>query len=746
MRENLAARAGRWSAAHRKTAIFGWLAFVALSLVIGSAIGTKTLDDVDAGTGSSGRAERVLDRQFPQPASEQVLVQSRDGSLRADDPRFKAAVHDVVARTKALPEVGKVRSPLVRGAGDQISQDGRSALVKVDLRGDADDADDHVQPVIDAVAAAQREHPELRIEQFGDASSSQAISNRISSDFKRAETLSIPITLIILVVTFGALVAAGLPVLLGLTSVAAAIGLVAIPSQLIHLDEAASSVILLIGMAVGVDYSLFYMRREREERERGHDARSALQIAAATSGRAVLVSGLTVMVAMAGMFFTGSGVFTGFAVGTIVVVGVAMLGSVTVLPAMLSVLGDRIYKGRVPFLHRLRRPGREPRVWGWLLDRVLRRPLLWGAAALAILLLLALPTLRLHTVNPGAEGLPHDLPVMKTYERIQKAFPGGPMPAVVVVQGDLDAPRMTRALTTLRDRAMASSDMGGPISLDVSKDRSTGVMSIPLAGNGTDDRSEAALASLRDDLIPATVGAVPGTQVDVAGVTAGSKDFNDLMKGHAPIVFAFVLGMAFLLLLVTFRSIVIAIKAIVLNLLSVAAAYGVLVWIFQDGHFEKALGFQSDGGITSWLPLFLFVILFGLSMDYHVFILSRIKEAHDRGLSTERAISHGIRATAAVVTSAAIVMVGVFSVFATLSMLEFKQMGIGLAVAVLLDATIIRGVLLPSAMKLLGERNWYLPRWLEWLPRFDHEPVAVEPPRPPQPRRPELEPEPAQAA
>ncbi|UGS38420.1 MMPL family transporter [Capillimicrobium parvum] len=746
MRENLAARAGRWSAAHRKTAIFGWLAFVAVSLVIGSAIGTKTLSDVDSGTGSSGRAERVLDEQFPQPAGEQVLVQSRDGSLRADDPRFRAAVKDVVARMKALPAVGAVDSPLAKGAGDQISEDGRSALVQVDLRGDADHAEDHVQPVIDAVNAAQRAHPELRIEQFGDASASQAIDDRVSSDFQRAETLSIPITLIILVITFGALVAAGLPVLLALTSVAASIGLVAIPSQIVHLDQAASSVILLVGMAVGVDYSLFYMRREREERERGHDPGSALQVAAATSGRAVLVSGLTVMVAMAGMFFTGSGVFTGFAVGTIVVVGVAMIGSVTVLPALLSVLGDRIHKGRIPFLHRLRRPGREPRLWGWLLDRVLRRPALWAAAATIVLVLLALPTLRMHTVNPGAQGLPHDLPVMKTYERIQAAFPGGPAPAVIVVQGDLRSPRMTTALTDLRQRALDSGEMGGPITLDVSKDGSTGVMSIPLAGSGTDARSETALASLRNDLIPATVGKVPGTQVDVAGMTAGSKDFNDLMKGHAPIVFAFVLGMAFLLLLVTFRSIVIALKAIVLNLLSVAAAYGVLVWIFQDGHFEKALGFRSDGGITSWLPLFLFVILFGLSMDYHVFILSRIKEAYDRGMSTERAVSHGIRATASVVTSAAIVMVAVFSVFATLSMLEFKQMGIGLAVAVLLDATIIRGILLPAAMKLLGDRNWYLPRWLEWLPRFDHEPAVAEPARPLRRHEPEPEPEPAQAA
>jgi RND superfamily putative drug exporter len=720
---NLAARAGRWSAAHRKTAIFGWLAFVAISLVLGGMIGTKALDD-DSGPGSSGRAERVLDDAFPQPASEQILVQARDHSTTAADPQFRAAVRDVVNRVRALPQTGEITSPLTKGNAEQISHDGRSALVLVDIRGPSDDAQDHIQPFVDTVAAAQKAHPELRIEQFGDASAGQAIDDRISEDFQKAETLSIPITLFILVVTFGSLVAAGLPLLLALTSVAATIGLVAIPSQIVPLDDAASSVILLIGMAVGVDYSLFYMRREREERERGADTKTALQIAAATSGRAVLVSGLTVMVAMAGMFFTGSGTFTGFAVATIVVVAVAMIGSITVLPALLAALGDRVYKGRIPFLHRLHRPGREPRLWGWLLDRVLKRPALSAAASLAILIALALPALGLHTVNPGAEGLPHDLPVMQTYERIQQAFPGGPTPAVVVIQGDAKDPAAVTAAEELRKRALASPDMGGPITQSVSDSGRVAVMQIPLAGNGTDARSDRALDELRNELIPQTVGAVPGTTVDVTGLTAGSRDFNTQMKSHAPIVFAFVLGVAFLLLLVTFRSIVIAIKAIVLNLLSVAAAYGVLVWIFQDGHLEKALDFQSNGGITSWLPLFLFVILFGLSMDYHVFILSRIREAFDSGMSTEDAISHGIRSTAAVVTSAAIVMVGVFSIFATLSMLEFKQMGIGLAVAVLLDATIIRGVLLPAVMKLLGDRNWYLPRWLEWLPRVGGETTA----------------------
>jgi uncharacterized membrane protein YdfJ with MMPL/SSD domain len=744
MRDNLAARAGRWSAAHRKTAIFGWLAFVAVSLVVGGMLGTKTLSDTNnAGHGSSGRADQVLAKEFPQPASETVLVQARDGTrLTAKDPAFRAAVKDVVGRVSALPQVGEVTSPLSAGHADQISKDGRSALVDVDIRGKSADAQDHVAPIIAAVGAAQKAHPDLRVEQFGDASAGKAIDARVSKDFQKAETLSVPITLLILIVTFGSLVAAGLPLLLALTSVAATIGLVAIPSQLLALDGSVSSVILLVGMAVAVDYSLFYMRREREEHEAGRDPASALAVAAATSGRAVLVSGLTVMVAMAGMFFTGDRTFQGFAVATIVVVGVAVLGSVTVLPALLSWLGNRVYKGRVPFVHRLHRPGRETRVWGWILDRVLRRPALSAAAAIVILGLLAMPTLRMHTVNPGAAGLPHDLPVMKTYERIQHAFPGGALPAEVVVQGDLTSPKMAAALKALRQGALASDEMGGPISLSVSRTGTTGVMSIPLAGNGTDDRSAHALATLESDLIPATVGKVPSATVDVTGMTAGSRDFNDVMKSHAPLVFAFVLGMAFLLLLVTFRSVVIALKAIVLNSLSVAAAYGVLVWIFQDGHLEGVLSFRSDGGITAWLPLFLFVILFGLSMDYHVFILSRIREAFDRGMRTDDAVRHGIKATAGVVTSAAIVMVAVFSIFATLSMLEFKQMGVGLAVAVLIDATIIRAVLLPAAMTLLGDWNWYLPRWLEWLPRFRHEPESLAP----APVTPAAEVEPARAA
>jgi uncharacterized membrane protein YdfJ with MMPL/SSD domain len=464
---------------------------------------------------------------------------------------------------------------------------------------------------------------------------------------------------------------------------------------------------------------MFYLRREREERAAGNSERASLEAAAATSGRAILVSGFTVMVAMASMYVAGDPTFASFATGTIMVVAVAMVGSLTVLPALLAWLGDRVEKAHVPFVRRLKSNGNGTGIWSRVVDLVLRRPLLCGIAATALLVALAIPAFGLHTANSGADALPHDLAIVKTYDRIQAAFPGSQEAADVVVSGaDASSPKVKAGLRELRERAMADrGSFGRPITLDVSPDRSVAELQIPLVGDGSDARSNAALAKLRDQLIPQTVGSVHGVTAEVTGDPAESKDFTDLLKQRMPWVFAFVLTAAFVLLLVTFRSIVIPLTAIALNLLSVGAAYGLLVWIFQDGHFEGLLGFQSNGAITSWLPLFLFVVLFGLSMDYHVFILTRIREAYDRGMPTERAVAHGIKTTAGVVTSAAAVMVAVFAIFATLSFLDFKEMGIGLAAAILIDATIIRGVLLPATMKLLGDRNWYLPHSLRWLPR-----------------------------
>jgi RND superfamily putative drug exporter len=719
--QNIAARAGRWSARHRKIAVFGWLAFVAIALVGGSAAGLNTFSWQEGGPGDSGRADKAIFDHFPRHAEETVLVQTKSGT--SADPGFKAAVADVQQRLERTAHVQHVKSPYAPGNEGQISRDNHSALVSFQLAGDFDAVNKRVDAPLKTVASVAAAHPDLRIEQFGDASAGKALSKVFEEDFKRAETLSLPITLLILVIAFGSLIAAGLPLLLALSAVAATIGLVSLLSQALPVDQSITSVILLIGLAVGVDYCLFYLRREREERAAGRSADAALEAAAATSGRAVLISGFTVMVAMAGMYFTGSSTFSSFATGTIIVVAIAIVGSITVLPALLSKLGDRVDKARVPFLHRLRSKNGESRVWGPILDRVLARPKVSVALAAGVLVVLALPALSLKTGVPGTDSLPRDLPVMQTFDRIEAAFPGGPLPAVVAIRADdVTAPAVAKAIADLRSKALASGQMKQPVQVDVSPDKRVARVLLPLAGDGSNARSQQALTTLRSDLIPSTLGQVPTAQTWVTGQTAQSRDFNDLMKGHAPIVFAFVLTMAFLLLLVTFRSLVIPIKAIVLNLLSVGAAYGVLVWIFQEGHGEKLLGFQSTGAITSWLPLFLFVVLFGLSMDYHVFILSRIREAFDGGMRTDQAVAHGIKSTAGVVTSAAIVMVAVFAIFATLRAVEFKQMGVGLAVAVLLDATLVRGVLLPATMKLLGDWNWYLPRPLHRLPRIVREP------------------------
>ena len=723
--ENLTARAARWSAAHRKAAVLGWFAFVLVAFAIGSAAGFVFMKDEEFGIGDSHEAEALLAREFPtQRAAEQVLIQRRSGRLTQAE--LRAVTDDLVARLSSVPAVAAIESPLDASNAGQVSPDGRSALVTFQIKGDPDSAQDRVAPALAATAAVQRAHPELLIGEVGHGSINKAMSDRLAEDFQRAEVTSLPVTLVILVLAFGALVAAGIPLLLGLTAVMGALGLTALVSHLLHVDESINSVILLIGLAVGVDYSLFYLRRYREERARGRPPAAALEITAATSGRAVLVSGLTVMTAMAGMFLMGTRVFQGFGVGTILVVAIALVGSLTVLPAIISKLGDRIDRGRIPLLRRLAARDGESRFWAKIVGAVLRRPLAWGVLAATLLVVLAIPALRLHTAEAGAQGLPRDLPIMETYDRTQQAFPGGPLPAIVAISArDVTAPEVAAGIEALERAALSTGQMREPISVDISASRRAARVQIPLAGEGTDEASNRALDTLRGTVIPTTIGRVEGAEAHVTGATAGSRDFNDSMKSHAPVVFAFVLGLAFLLLLVTFRSVVIPLKAIVLNMLSVSASYGVLVLVFQDGRLESLLDFQSFGGVTAWLPLFLFVVLFGLSMDYHVLILSRVREAYDSGMPTARAVDYGIRATASVVTSAAIVMVGVFAIFATLGWIDFKMMGVGLAVAVLLDATIVRAVLLPATMELLGDWNWYLPRWLEWLPRVSPEQDAT---------------------
>ncbi len=725
---NIAARMGRWSASHWKTAVFGWLAFVVASVAIGGQVGTKQIKMEDINSGQSHKADQILKKGFPQsnPLTEIVLVQSTTRSV--DDPAFRATVNDVVRTVKGNPQTKNFKSPLDPANGDQVSKDRRTVMVVWDMKGDLDGAQTKIDAIQNSVSDVGARHPGLYVGQAGAVSSSKALDKMFGDQLKLAGERSIPITIFILLLVFGALVAVGLPLLLALTAVIATVFLVALPSQLVPMDQNVSAVILLIGLAVGVDYSLFYLKREREERAAGRGSRAAIEAAAATSGRSVLISGFTVMIAMAGLLLSGDKSYLGFGIATMMVVGIAMLGSLTVLPAMLSKLGDRVEKGRIPYLHRLRRGSGDNRFWKAVLTPALRRPGIAAAVSAAALLALAFPVLNLHTAQSGLDALPNSAPTVPTIKKIQNAFSNGSAAgSEVAIQANLDAPATQQAIAALKAKVVAARLNTGSIDVETNAAHTVARVNIPLVGKGTDSVSNAALRTLRNDILPSTIGKVAGAEYGVTGPTAASADQNALLKRKAPIVFGFVLIFAFLLLLVTFRSIVIAAKAVVLNLLSVGAAYGVLVAVFQWGWGAGLLGFQSNGGIASWLPIFMFVILFGLSMDYHVFILSRVREAYDRGMKTEDAVAHGIITTAGVVSSAALVMVGAFAVFALMPILDMKEMGIGLAVAVLLDATIVRAVLLPATMKLLGDWNWYLPKWLEWLPKLEHDRPTDQP-------------------
>jgi uncharacterized membrane protein YdfJ with MMPL/SSD domain len=724
---NLAARAAHWSAEHRKTAIFGWLAFVVVAVMLGNAVGKSEIHGPDQFSGEAGRAEQTLYDSGLRPNTENVLIQS--SQLQVGDPEFDATIQQATRQLADTQYVRNVMSPLTGDA--PVSIDQHSALVQFDITGDSLEARDRLDPSKETISAVKADHPELRVEQFGRVSSNKEVNDTFTSDLAQAELLSLPLTLLILVLAFGALVAALVPLLLGVTTVMAALGLIALPSQISPIDPNIQSVILLIGLAVSVDYSLFYLRREREERAAGRSERSALEIAAATSGRAVLISGLTVIAAMAGMFLTGDKTFISFAQGTILVVAIAIISSLTVLPAVLAWLGDRVEKGRIPFLNRYRRPAGQSRFWSALVQRVMRRP--WVAIVVAggFLLALSVPALNMNIAVTSTDDLPQDLAVVQTFDRVREAFPAEAVTVDVAVKADdVRAGPAATAIADLKAQAEGSLNVLQGTEVEYSKDGTVALVSIPTEGSGNDEQSTAALDEIRDEIVPATVGNVQGAIVNVSGSAAQSKDFRELVSDRLPLIFGFVFSLAFVLLLITFRSIVIPIKAIVLNMLSVGAAYGVLVLVFQDGHGESVLGFTSNGGVTSWLPLFLFVILFGLSMDYHIFILSRVRELWLRGMSTDEAVRRGISSTAGTVTSAAIVMVVVFSVFVTLSFLDFKQMGVGLAVAVLIDATIIRGILLPASMKVLGDWNWYLPSWLEWLPHMAGEEEAAPPDAP----------------
>ncbi|WP_447035912.1 MMPL family transporter [Streptomyces sp. DSM 118878] len=734
-------RINAWSVRHRKTAVAGWFALVLAAILAGGMVSGP--EALTSDPGESGRAQEVLrSQQTDEPVQENVLIQPReaDSRTRFSSAEIQAAVTDMVQTLeRESASVADVRSPLDEGNDSLLSEDGRSGLVTFEVSGPDEELGLHSETAWKAINAVQDRHENVWVGEAGDMSTRTAVDNAYDDDFQRSEVISLPLTLVILLIVFGALIAASVPLLLSITAVLSALGFLQALGHVIPINSTVSSVVLLIGMAVGVDYSLFYLRREREERQRGRSSQEALKVTSRTSGHAVVLSGVTVMLCLSGLYLTGMDVFRGLAVGTSIVVGLTVIGSMTVLPALLSLLGHRVDKGRIPWLGRRRTAAAESRVWGTVARAVVRRPLAWGGAALLALLAVALPALDMRLQDPSVtDSLPHSHVAVETVARMDKAFPGDPSPARLVVWGDnVGGSAVRQAVDSLRERA---ADTDGQISTSITS-AAVGdalVVKVPLAGSGTDDTSNAALETLRQDLLPATLGKVDGIEYAVNGQTAQPYDFTRTLKDTTPIVFTFVLAVAFILLLVSFRSLAVPVISIVLNLLSITAAYGAVTWVFQDGHFSSLLDFTPYGGVTSWLPLFMFVLLFGLSMDYHIFILSRIRERRRAGEEPTAAVVSGIATSAGVVSSAAVIMVAVFSIFVTLSAIEYKMLGVGMSMAIIIDATIVRGVLLPAIMALLGQKTWALPRWLHWLPGGKAEAAAPEQIRAPEPEEPSI--------
>ncbi len=731
-KSSFTARIATWSARHRWWVLLASAIVIVLAVLALMAVGTETRDD-EEGVGESGQGQRLLEERFRSSApseGEQRASTRNEGvifsnpSLDVDDPLFRQTVETAMASIRSLPGTATAFSAFDTGDLGSVSEDRHAVLAAVSLEG----RDAEIDPLLDAVAAASEAAPGFQIEVYSFRLIEDQFDDIITEDFNRILIFSLIIGLIILIFAFRALIAAVIPLVMAIGAIFSALGVAALVSQVYPLVELFAEMILLMGLAVGIDYSLFIVSRYRDERRAGRERIDAITAASNTTGRAVFYAGVTVILSLAGLTLTKDFTFISLALGAIIVVFIAIIASLTLLPALLAILGDKINRLSIPLLGR---QSQGPGFWAAITDWVLNRPLILATLAAAVLIALAIPVGSLNLgFNGGADALPDDLEGKTGIELLERHFSSSLIvPAIVVVDSpDVDSPQIQDALSQFNETAGADPAFLGPFDVLANSEGNLLRIRVPLAGKVDDEESKRALKKLREEILPQIFGAA-GASVYVSGDTAESVDFTERMFDSAPIVFAFVLGLSFLLLLFMFRSIVISIKALVLNLLSVAAVYGVLVMVFQWGWGIQILGSEETGIIESWLPLFLFGILFGLSMDYHMLLLNRIKEEYDKGRGNDAAVSTGIQLTAGQITSAAAIMIGVFAAFATSRVLGLQQFGVGLAVAVFIDVTIIRVVLLPATMKFLGEWNWYLPGWLEWLPRISpEEPDRMAPP------------------
>ena len=718
------ARIANWSARHRWIVIAAAVLTIVLAMYVSSTFETKLLEGNAGGVGESLTAQELVDERFDSDstASEDVredteLLVFTHPTLTVEDPEFRSQVEQLTQDLRALPEVTSIVSYYDTGSSEMASAHGHAALARVEFVADPDFIGDNIDVALDVVRSARETGGEFQIAMTGNVNRQfQELSH---DDFAQIMKITLFLGLGILLLAFRAVVAAVIPLILAIWAIFSATA-AALLSQVYPLESAYSEMILLMGMAVGIDYSLFIVSRFRSERQAGRPKLDAIAVASNTTGRAVFYAGITVIVSLSGLVLTNNPIFIfifiSLSIASILVVLIALIGSLTLLPAILSALGDKVNWLRIPFLPTGNQGGG---VWGAIADRVLAKPAIFATVTAAALIALAIPAASLNLgFNQGVSTLPDALEAKQAYVLLEENFTIGlSAPANIVVDApDVNSPDVQNAVATLIQSVSQEDGYSAPFVTTINDAGDLLILTIPLTGSLEDEASQDAVNLLRDVIIP---DAFAGTsaQAYVAGPTASSVDFVDSMYERAPYVFGFVLGLAFLLLLFMFRSIVIPIKAVILNLLSAGAAYGVLVMVFQWGWGISLLGSEATGIIMAWLPLFLFGILFGLSMDYHMLLLSRVKEAYDSGLSNEESVSRGIKVTAGQITSAAAIMVGVFGAFAMGSNIGLQQFGIGLGVAVLIDATVIRSVLLPASMKLLGDWNWYLPGWLEWLPQ-----------------------------
>ncbi|WP_250287257.1 MMPL family transporter [Streptomyces atroolivaceus] len=709
----LQVRMARWSARHAGRAIAGWFAFVVLCLAAGITVGTNQATTEDFWVGEAGRAEAMAtEGGLQREPTERILIRSRSGPL--DMAAAGSAAQDVTERMRDLPEVESVAAPV-------RSEDGRVLLVSVTMNGPELEGRKNVVPLLEQTAEAGASHPDVIVEETGSPAISKGVNDQRGEDLALSERISLPVTALTLLVVFGSVIMAGVPLLLALSSIAAAIGLSMVASHVMPDAGVGMNLILLIGLAVGVDYTLFYLKREREERARAGGrlgSEALVELAAATAGRAIVVSGLAVIVSTATLYLATDVIFSSLATGTILVVAVAVASSLTVLPALLVKIGrrtERLAPRKAARRAKRGKPARAAkpetgRVFGALLKPARTRPALTLCLSVLVMLGLAAPALGLKLIDPGKDTFSRDIPAMQVYDRLTESFPELLVTHEVVARSTPEqATRVKQALTDLGRRAQADPLFAGDTEATVrtSADGRISVLRLAVPHPAPSDEAIESLVHLRQHHIPATVGQLPGVETGVSGDVARGQDYVAHESDKLPLVIGFLLLMTFLMTVWAFRSVVIGIVGVVLNLLSAGASLGLLVLVFQGTWAEGLLAFDSLGAIASRVPLFLVVILFGLSMDYQVFVVSRIQEARQNGMSAREAVLEGINRSAKVVTSAAIVMVTVFGAFVALHLTEMKQMGFCLAVAVLLDAVIIRLMVLPSVLLLLGERAWW---------------------------------------